>query len=206
MNKKLFSQFLALAFCLAANAQYSAYELFQQSAKSIDLSKGVKTSITIKMVGIGETIDAQTDGKDFKLTHGNDPEVIYINDSTVYEVDHKEKAIEISDDLSIKEMFNMPLVMINKIETADKEKFNQTAKVSKEKEGYVVTIASDGPKMIMVFDATTFQVKSMRMKKGFITLMSVTYSKFQPFTDLASLKFDPTKYPSYKVKDTRKKK
>jgi len=203
--KRIYSLLLALTIVLSANAQLTAIQIFKKSNQAMSIADGVKGKVTVKMLGIGETVNFETNMQDTRIIDGED--VCYINNEIAYDIDKKKKEITISKDEDVSMALFIPFAITtgaSKDDLADEYK-KMGFKVEKTKEGYEIVTKKDGAKMVLLFDSNTFHIKSMKMKKGIITVMSVTYANLAPFKNHASLKFDKSKYSEYKFIDERNK-
>lgn len=204
--KRFFLLLLALTLTMGASAQLSVLEVMQKSAKAVDLKKGLKGTATVKMVGFGDDVYFEYADKMMRTKDGED--ITYINDSTIYEYEKKKNTVTISTEKDACAMLLMPIAMVQAFAVdslPDNPLDTKKLKMEKTKEGYEITFDADGNKMIFIIDANNYKVKSMKIKKSIITILSYSYKNLAPFSDAASLKYDSSKFPGAKIVDERGK-
>lgn len=208
MRKKLSLILITMTvMVMTANAQ-TLQQVCKKSVAADNILNGFKCKMTVKMVGIGESFDYYYYNKQVRMVHGEESE--FIVGDTSYEVDTKEKTITMSTaDEMDKVMLLMPFVTVEAMATdegAKKMEKEADAKMKKKSDYYLITLNMKGQKAEIEIDAKTYHVKSMKMKKSFITVFSMSYSNIAPFHNEKYVKYDQKNYVGYKIKDERDKK
>ncbi|GEM_PF-2383157 len=201
--KKLLVLLFAMTLCLSASAQLTAQQICKKSVAALDVNKGFKCKMAMKMAGIGETVDFYYYNKKCRMSSGDDIE--FINNKITYDVEKKAKTVTLSvDDMS--QMIMMPYAMVKALADADATKSPgiKKMKVSQKNNAYEISFEKDGTKMILEFDSK-FYVKALKIKKSFITVISISYSNYAAFHDEKIVTYNKDDYPGYKIIDERKK-
>lgn len=194
-----------LTIVVSASAQLTMKQVLEKAQNSISLTDGIKGKITVKAMGIGETTDFATDGVHMYIADVDEPE--WMTEEIAYSVDNKKKTLTIedgSDDYALMLMpFGIPAVLLDAEKCKKGEVKDLVMKT--EKSQYVIKFEMKGVGMELDIDKKTFHPKNMKMKKAFVTIMSVSYSNLTKLTDKSVLAFDKSKYSTYKVIDERGK-
>jgi len=204
--KKFVTILLLLAIGFTASAQdLTMKQVLAKATKVLPIKDGITGNVAIKSIGIGETTKFATDG--VSVYTSLDDEQDWIIDGIEYTVNTKEKTLTIEDCEEALAIMLMPYGIANGLnEDNPKIKAELTdAKMKKSGSEYKISFKMKGMPMELYIDSKTFQIKGMKMKKGIITILSVFYSNLKKLTNPAILKFDRSKYSTYKVIDERGK-
>lgn len=216
--KKITTLMLLLAMSLMANAQeLTAKQVMGKAFKALKVSEGITGNVSLKSLGIGETVKFATDGNMGYTSTGEELE--WFNDGIDYTVNTKDKTLTMEDDEGGIAMLLMPYAIagVAVMDEGDLNDMKNTKAIEKMKEivtdvtmtksksEYEIDFKIDGQKAELYVDRQTYHIKCMKIKKGIITLLSINYSNLKKLTDHSILKFDKSKYVGYKVIDERGK-
>ena len=203
--KKIILLLFVMILGMGANAQLTAKQVFSKANTALDLSKGIQGNAKIKMMGVGGPITFETDGNNnFRIY--DDGDIYYINQGVSYEYDSAKNTITLEDgELTYVTIF--PYQFVKSLETG-KLKWGDFKNVEMERKDsdYVITMKHDSGKYAFTIDGKSFLIKEAKIKKGLVTLMSVTYTNLSQYKGTHSVIFDKSKYPNAKIIDKRKKK
>ena len=203
--KKIVTKLEMLTLSLSANAQLSVRQVLEKAENSISVKEGIKGKLTMKSMGIGGTTDFASDGAHLYIADGNELE--WMTEEVAYSVDTKKKTLTIEDGGKEYALMLLPFGIPSMLHDAEKSKEAEITdlKMKTEKSQYLITFKMSGVAIELEVDRQTFYPKGMRMKKAFLTVLSVSYTNLTKLTDKSILSFDQTKYSTYKVIDERGK-
>lgn len=193
-----------LTVIASASAQLTVKQVLEKASKSISLKDGIKGKLTMKTMGIGETVDFAADETRMYSVHDN--ELSWDTEKVSYTVDTKKKTLTIEDGSKDFAMLLLPFEMSKGLLdglSSGKTKESEF-KMKTEKTVYSITSKKEGASMEIDIDKQTFYPVRLKMGKGLIS-MTISMSNLTKLTDKSILNFDKSKYASYKVIDERGK-
>lgn len=205
MRKYVFFLILLVLGARISAQELTPKEVLEKAVRTMPFEEGVSGKVTVKMVGIGETAEFATD---LKMTYtASGEELGWMNDEVVYTVDTKEKTLTLETDDGESVLLLLPyMVARSAVETSATDSADKMeVKMKKTKSDYEFTLKKEGQSLDLSVDSKTFHIKTLKMKKGILTIMSMTYSDLRKLTDPSILRFDESKYSGYQKIDKRGK-